>query len=262
MTNNYIADNAKPGLNREAFKLLLMALMVLDHIGFFISPYLADVFHIITRVVAVGFGYLLVEGMHYTHSRRQYILRLFGWSAFMSLGNFLMNQFILTPSNHLAILGDNIFLTLALGAAVVALWDNQATTIKNQRLLKVSAVILGILSLFPIIEGSFLVIPFIFITQLTYQNPKRRNLWYVLLAFGMAALEVPLALSAAVDFTPALIFDTIAVNASEPFFLLIIPLLHFYNGQIGKYSHQLKYVFYIFYPAHLWLIHLLQMAVS
>jgi len=59
------------------------------------------------------------------------------------------------------------------------------------------------------------------------------------------------------DLNPLMIFDGIAMNASDIFFILIIPMLHFYNGKIGKYSAQLKYLFYIFYPLHLWLIHLI-----
>lgn len=54
-----------------------------------------------------------------------------------------------------------------------------------------------------------------------------------------------------------MLFDSIAMNASDTFFILIVPLLTFYNGKLGKYDKKLKYVFYLFYPLYLWLIHLL-----
>jgi len=57
----FTPDNSSKAMNRETFKIILMGLMVLDHITFFISPYLADFFNIITRVVAVGFAYLVVQ---------------------------------------------------------------------------------------------------------------------------------------------------------------------------------------------------------
>ena len=41
---------------------------------------------------------------------------------------------------------------------------------------------------------------------------------------------------------------------------LALPLLLLYNGERGKY--RLKYLFYVFYPAHLVLIYLLQMLFS
>ena len=50
----FVPSTSSAIFNRESFKVILMGLMVLDHINFFVSPYLADFFHIITRVVAVG----------------------------------------------------------------------------------------------------------------------------------------------------------------------------------------------------------------
>ena len=38
---------------------------------------------------------------------------------------------------------------------------------------------------------------------------------------------------------------------------LAIPLLAFYNGQLGKKSKVMSWSFYVFYPAHLILIYLL-----
>lgn len=243
-------------MNRETFKIILMGLMVLDHIEYFISPYLADFFHIITRVVAVGFAYLVVEGMHYTHSRRKYLTRLIGWSIFMALGNYLLNIFVLRQPNQMSILGDNIFATLALGLVVIWLWDNQARDLNSQKRLRILSVVLLIFSIVPFLEGSTVIVPFMFITQLTHQNIKKRNLFYIGLMVFLALIELPMALSVPIS-NSLMLFDSIAMNASDIFFVLIIPLLHFYNGKIGPHSRQLKYLFYVFYPVHLWLIHLI-----
>ena len=243
-------------MNRETFKIILMGLMVLDHIEYFISPYLADFFHIITRVVAVGFAYLVVEGMHYTHSRKNYLTRLIGWSIFMALGNYLLNIFVLRQPNQMSILGDNIFATLALGLIVIWLWDNRVQDLKAKKKLRILSVVLLIFSIVPIFEGSTVVVPFMFITQLTHQNIKKRNLFYMGLMVFLALIELPMALTVPIN-NSLMLFDSIAMNASDIFFILIIPFLHFYNGKIGSHSRQLKYLFYIFYPAHLWLIHLI-----
>lgn len=243
-------------LNREMFKIILMGLMVLDHIDYFISPVWSDIFHIITRVVAVGFAYLVVEGLHYTHSRRQYVTRLISFGIFMALGNFLLNLFVLRKQYQLSILGDNIFLTLALGAIVICLWDNHQTDLKKSRIQKIIAVVIMVISLLPILEGSFVVVPFMFITQLTHENIKRRNQAYLLLMVFYLIIELPMALMIP-NLTPFMAFDSIAMNASDVFFILIIPLLSLYNGKLGPHSRQLKYLFYIFYPLHLWVIHLI-----
>lgn len=248
--------SSKAMMNRESFKLVLMFLMVLDHISYFISPYLADFFHIITRVVAVGFAYLVVEGMYYTHSRKDYLLRLFGWSLFMAIGNWLMNLFVLRKQYSMSIIGDNIFLTLTIGALIIALWDNHAQTKQKQRGLKIAAVIILLLGSLPIIEGSMVILPFMFLTQLTHSNVKLRNWSYLGLAAVLGLIELPMALTIP-NPTSLMIYDSIAMNASDIFFVMIIPMLHFYNGKIGQHSRQMKYLFYIFYPAHLWIIHLL-----
>ncbi|WP_334352924.1 TraX family protein [Companilactobacillus sp. HBUAS56257] len=246
---------ATKGMNRDLFKFILMILMVLDHIDNFISPYLADTFHILTRVVAVGFAYLVVEGLFYTHSRKLYLTRLLGWGAFMALGNYLLNLFVLRKQYQMSILGDNIFLTLFIGAVIVCLWDNHQEP-KKKQLLKIASILLLIIGLIPIFEGSFVILPFMLITQLTHKNIKKRNWYYIGLMTVLLIIELPMALSIP-NPTPLMIFDSIAMNASDIFFISIIPFLHFYSGKLGKYDHKLKYLFYFFYPAHLWLIHLI-----
>ncbi|MQS75161.1 TraX family protein [Companilactobacillus halodurans] len=243
-------------INRETFKIILMLLMVLDHIDVFISPYLADFFHIITRVVAVGFAYLVVEGLHYTHSRKNYLSRLLLWGVGMSVGNWLLNLFVLRKHNVMSILGDNIFLTLFLGAIVLISWNNQNNNPSLKKVLKSLAIVLLIASLIIPLEGSFVVVPFMFITQLTYGDVKRRNRAYLILMMVFALIELPMALTIP-NLNGIMIFDTIAMNASDIFFILIIPLLHYYNGKIGSLNQKLKYGFYLFYPLHLWVIHLI-----
>ena len=153
---------ATKGMNRDLFKFILKILMVLDHIDNFLSPYLADTFHILTRVVAVGFAYLVVEGLFYTHSRKLYLTRLLGWGAFMALGNYLLNLFVLRKQYQMSILGDNIFLTLFIGAVIVCLWDNHQEP-KKKQLLKIASILLLIIGLIPIFEGSFVILPFLFL---------------------------------------------------------------------------------------------------
>lgn len=251
----FTPNDLSKGMNREVFKVLLMGLMVLDHLGYFISPYLADVFHILTRVVAVGFGYLVVEGLYYTHSRKDYLLRLSGFGVLMALGNLLMNLFVLRKQYAMSIIGDNIFLTLALGALIICLWDNHQTSSIRKRLFKILSIILLVISCLPILEGSFVVIPVMFVTQVTHQNVKRRDLSYLGLMALLAVIELPTALTVPTNDWLG-IFDSLAMNASDIFFILLIPALHFYTGKLGKYSAQMKYIFYLFYPLHLWIIHL------
>jgi hypothetical protein len=245
----------KTGINRDSLKIILMMLMVLDHITFFIPVYLADAFHLLTRVVAVGFAYLVVEGLYYTHSRKDYLIRLFSWGVIMSLGNYLLNTFVLKETYKMSIIGDNIFLILAIGATMICIWDNHSD--RFEKLFKGFAIFILIASIIPFVEGSFVLIPFMFITLITHENSKRRDICYLVLAVFLACIEIPMSLSGIDLNSGKMIFDSIAMNTSDVFFILIVPILHWYTGKLGKFDHQLKYLFYAFYPLHLWIIHLL-----
>ena len=41
---------------------------------------------------------------------------------------------------------------------------------------------------------------------------------------------------------------------SDFMLVLVIPVLHVYNGEHGPHTRFSKYFFYVFYPAHLWLL--------
>ncbi len=110
---------------RNAFelKLFMALLMVLDHLGHIpglLPPWLVGLFHAATRCVGAWFAYAAVEGLLHTRSRPRYILRLFGWAAFMAAGNWVYNQIAMPQGLHLS---NNIFLTLGLGALCLALLD-------------------------------------------------------------------------------------------------------------------------------------------
>ena len=110
---------------RNAFelKLFMALLMVLDHLGHLpglLPLWLVGLLHAATRCVGAWFAYAAVEGLLHTRSRPRYILRLFGWAAFMAAGNWVYNQIAMPLGLHLL---NNIFLTLGLGALCLALLD-------------------------------------------------------------------------------------------------------------------------------------------
>jgi hypothetical protein len=45
---------------------------------------------------------------------------------------------------------------------------------------------------------------------------------------------------------------------SDFLFILVVPLILLYNGERGMNNKFSKYLFYVFYPLHLWVIALLQ----
>lgn len=234
-------------MNRFQFKLFLAAFMVLDHISYFIPTDLALWLHVLTRFVGVGFAYLAVEGFFYTKNVKRYLLRLYGAAAFMFLGNFLLNQLF---SSRNVMVGNNIFLTLALGVTALA-----ALRSITSKFLRYSAVLAILVISFLFSEGGNVVLPFMLITYLNYNRPARRNLWYLLWA-GYLLLTTIFPMPERMKLADLLLMNP------EFCFISIIPLLHLYNHQLGpktRFSHSF---FYLFYPAHLWLLATIQFLVT
>ncbi|MDO5400543.1 MAG: TraX family protein [Eubacteriales bacterium] len=234
--------------NAFQIKLLMALLMVLDHLPHIpglVPPVWAGIFHVLTRCVAVWFAYMAVEGFVHTHSRLRYNLRLFLWSGIMLLGNLLLNR--LLGSRGIAVY-NNIFLTLALGVLLLnLLWGSRTPG----RPWAAAARILGALavSLFGLVfaEGALVLLPFMVITYGLREKPRLRNTLYFLWGgLLLAASYVPYE---TVEETVSMFLYN-----SDGMFFTVLPFLYLYNGQRGPNTRFSKYFFYVFYPAHLWLI--------
>ncbi|MGL5712012.1 MAG: TraX family protein [Paraclostridium sp.] len=225
--------------NGFQIKIFMALLMVLDHIKYFIPSNLEMIFHVITRVVAVWFAYTAVQGVMYTRNLKKYLIRLFSWGIFMMIGNSILNKIFMTKDVYIS---NNIFMTLAMGALMLT-----ALTKINNKVLKyvATAVIFVIGTVFT--EGGTSMIPFMLITYLTYGNDKARNIWYALLSFALFIVSFR-----AYD-DLAMTLSMLSFN-SDFMFIFVLPFIYMYNGEKGTDSKFGKYFFYIFYPAHLWLI--------
>lgn len=242
------------GLNAFQLKLLMAFLMVFDHIGMIpgLLPAGWDgILHLLTRCVGVWFGYMAVEGFIHTRSRPAYCLRLFFWAGLMLVGNTLLN--LLLQSRQVE-LYHNIFLTLGLGVLMLGLFygfsENGRAVTGWKKGLRLAAGILVLLAGSFLTEGGMTILPFMLISYSCRDKKPLRNLLYLALSVLLFALNIQIY--------PTL-SDTISMMLynSDWFFISVLPLLYLYNGQRGSSSKGSKYFFYIFYPAHLWLIALL-----
>ena len=230
--------------NAYQIKLFMAILMVFDHLPYieglvpiqFIGPV-----HVITRCVGVWFAYMAVEGFVHTHNRAKYNVRLFFWAGIMFLGNLAVKA--LTG----VAISNNIFLTLAVGVLGLNIITYGKNKSKISLLYKIPALlILGVFS-FGFAEGGHVIYPFILITYLLKNKLKLRNIFY-------------LALSILLFYISYVPYETIETTINmllfncDFMFLLVLPFLYLYNGERGRNDKFSKYFFYVFYPAHLWLI--------
>jgi len=232
-------------MNANRLKLLMMGLMVLDHITCFVPSEWALIFHVITRCVGVFFGYMAVEGFKHTRNVYLYNGRLYIWAGIMFIGNTVLNQLVNNPA---VAMYNNIFLTLALGVSLL---------IMTKEMLKMSRISLKIILLIGMLvilatgavfaEGGVVILPFMLITYLASKNIALRNCLYGILAFFFLVANFQWL----GDWQTTV--EMLAYN-SDFMFIIVLPFLYLYNSERGSKAPFFKYLFYVFYPLHLWLL--------
>lgn len=249
-------ENIK-GYKANAFqiKLFMVALMVLDHLPHIpglVPPLWEGIFHVMTRCVGAWFAFNAVEGFLHTRNQTKYNIRLFVWAVFMEVGNKVLEFLLKSRDIHI---NNNIFLTLAIGVLVLNIMTRPIRVFDKQetKAIKFLRIILGTLVFligFVFSEGGIIIIPFMLITYLFRNSTKKRNMAYIVTTVLLAAFYL----------NGAFIYDSLRTNIemilfnSDWFFISVLPFLYLYNGQRGKNSKFTKYFFYVFYPAHLWII--------
>lgn len=244
----HAAPRPRIGVNQYWIKLAMAALMVLDHLHHvpgLVSPEWVDAFHVITRCVGVWFAYGAVEGVLYTSNMRKYLTRLWVAAAVMAAGSFALGQLLATRDVHMY--DNNIFLTLAVGTTLLALVKRGAGAAWHTGAVVGALAGSVVAAMFLPIEGGLPVLPFMVITYALYRRVVWRDLAYLVLAAAMFALAWQ-----PYDTWQATV-SMLAEN-SDFMLVLVIPVLHLYNGEHGPHTRFSKYFFYVFYPAHLWLL--------
>lgn len=232
-----------------SLKFLMMIVMVFDHIGYFISPELSSLFHLLSRPVAPVFAYFAVEGFIHTRNMEKYISRLFIAAFLMSAGNILINNYIIKDTNYFV--HNNIFISLALGVGGLYVLEN--IYYKNKKTLGIifMIILLGI-SIFT--EGGIFIFPFILISYLERENIKKRDIIFIGLTIFFLITSMPDIVGSGNLKNDLIMFG---FNSDILFFLAGLPFMHLYNGRRGLNNKLTKYIFYIFYPLHLWFIGIL-----
>ena len=224
-------------------KLIAMFVMLLDHLRNYFPEVFPGWIHPLSRLVAPIFAYLMVEGFFYTRNKLKYNLRLWGWAIFMSLGNIVLNSILNIKD---VFVSNNIFLTLALGLTLL----NLIELAKNNKGIKKVGIIVIIIILLPLsifTEGGVAVIPFILITYFFRGDMKKTIIGYIVLS--LILLKTSFVWYGDIKTT----IDMLMFN-SDFLLVLAIPFILSYNGERGINNKFTKYLFYVFYPMHIWML--------
>ena len=221
----------RAGLTGNQLKLIALAAMTADHVGLVLLPSW-QLLRYIGRIAMPVFAWMIAEGCRHTRSRGRYF-----WSIAL-LGSLCQTVAWLVTGT----LYQNILITFTLSVLLIFLLDAAESRIWCRWLLPIALAAVFFLTAvlpewfpgqdFAIDYGFFgVLLPVLFY--------RGENKWQQILlgALDLAALSL-------------------LREPAQWLCLLSLPLLALYNGQRGRIK--MKYLFYIYYPAHLAAIYLLE----
>ena len=231
-------EQAHRGLSGSRLKLIAMAAMTVDHLAWVVWPgysrALSVIFlHILGRTAAPVFWFMAAEGYYHTRNLKKYAGRLL---VFAVIGHFAYNFAFgipFVPFRTGVFNQTSVMWPLFLG--VVGLYTVERPELTQWQ--KTLAVVALTLLAFPGDWSSIAVLAILEIGQ--NRGDFRRQMTRMMLWVAMYALIY------------ALFIDPV-YGILQLFAGLTIPLLKRYNGTRGA-GRGMKYLFYLYYPAHLFL---------
>lgn len=233
-------------LNSNHLKMIAITAMTIDHFSDLIYPQFpvnpVNIFlHIIGRLTAPVMWFFICEGYYYTRNVKKYILRLFLFAFISHFAYCFAFGINVIPFSTGIFNQTSVMYPLFI--AVLIMWL-QDTELKMNKIVKHIIIFVLVWSAFP---ADWSCIAVLAITGM-YKN--RGNL-----KKQMINMMIWVILYATVSF----FFVNKVYGMIQPFVILVYPLLKQYNGERGK-AKWTKWLFYIYYPAHLVIIGILRIA--
>ena len=224
------------GINSNQLKVIALAAMTIDHMTSVIWPnYPTDwwiiLLHIIGRLAAPIFWFMVSEGYHYTRNVKKYLLRLF---VFAVIGHFAYNFAFgipFVPFKTSCFNQTSVIWPLFLGVLGLVVVNSEELKQWQKTLL---VFLLAALA-FPSDWSSPALLVVIYMGQ--NRDNFKKQMAMMLLWIGVYS-------------TVYVIFINPIYGIIQMGVALTIPLLKNYNGQRGSFKG-MKYFFYIYYPFHL-----------
>lgn len=221
-----------PGLTGNQLKLLAMITMTIDHIGFILFPQ-HIIFRIIGRLSMPIYAFFIAEGCRYTRNRLKYLLTILAVAAVCQVV-----AYITTSTLYMCIL-----VTFSLSICLIYLVDN---FLRKPTVWTVLAGLAGFFAarficqtLPDLLPGTDFAVDYgyagVLIPVCTYLGTTK---WQKL---GWTAV--------------GLLCLCLSSGGIQWYSLASLLLLALYNEKRGKYS--MKYLFYVYYPAHTAILYLI-----
>ncbi len=213
------------GINAFQLKWIAIITMLIDHTGAILYGDNSGIFRMIGRIAFPIFCFLLVEGFFHTKDVHRYMLRL----ALFALVSEIPYE--LAFYRRIFIPVQNVFFTLLIGMTLMYVLE------KNKNIALQAAYVL--LAMW----GAYMLR-----TDYGYRGILLIVIFYYFYKHRAAAVT----LAAGWNFLYGL-------GAVQNWGVLASPFLALYNGERGP---KMRYFFYVFYPAHLLILYVIDMYVN
>ena len=239
-------------LNSNQLKLIAIIAMTVDHIAWamfegYPTALLPLVMHIIGRLTCPIMCYFIAEGYHYTRNINKYTFRLFAF-AFVSHFAYIFasNDFVdfksFIPFYYGNFLNQtSVMWSLAWGLVMLRIAD-------SKRIKSIYKVLLVILICIITLPSDWSCIAALCIMAVgTNRGDFRKQMSWMIFYVALYSLVYFFAIDKA--------YGILQMGV-----VLSIPVIAMYNGERGKnpkINKFMKWFFYIFYPAHLFVIGLI-----
>jgi len=226
-------------VNAKTLKIIALITMTIDHVGLYLVPddtILCTILRSIGRIAFPLFAFMVAEGFYHTRSVGKYFLRLFRYCLIIEAG--VLGYYLISGENFF--FSFNVIWPLALGLLCLILLRS------DEWYLKVSVI-------FILIGSELLRMPYgaygigMIIIFGAYRKFWRQAL--MVMAINLIFLDWPLygiigQLSLA------------KFGYLQWFSVLALVPIYFYNGKSGTFN---KWIFYVYYPAHIGALYLLSL---
>ena len=209
-------------LSGNALKIIAAISMALDHIGLMLFPRIA-LFRILGRLAMPIFAYMIAEGCKYTRNKKKYLGMVLG------LGTVCQAVYWFVDHD----LYFSILITFSLSICIIYAmqnWKEKQTLLSATLFAAAIAAVYGLNRIFVIDYGFWGCMLPVFAAIPHKTSRDRYPVSILTLGLGMLLLAMD-------------------IGDIQIYSLLALPLLLIYSGRRGTWN--LKYFFYIFYPAHL-----------
>ena len=240
---NQLRQVMSSGFTAFHLKMIAIITMLIDHTQVIFPEVFSPWLRVVGRLAFPLFAFLLAEGFRHTRSRGKFLLRL---AIFAVVSEPFFDMAFNDANNLLGVdfLNDtNIFYTLLLGGAAITAFDY----IKNKWHSRVSAifavVLCCVLAAFVGADYGELGVIFIFGLYAIREEWRLKAMFFLCLL-----LWLPLFMYLVRGYTLQYSGWNMAMVIAT---CLTVPPVANYNKKRGVDNPRLKWMFYVFYPAHM-----------